>query len=329
MYCAVDEAFDNPLKQQMQQMDMETDKNKYRQSLANNVEEFQQKFHLNPPHSNNNNNFGQSHGVINDYNDQSDYDGGPNGFDNYETLQLGGQYGGSMNKLKPVKYPDKKKCDKPFFTTQGNYTSQNNKSRHDKGTSLSELGRIESDDVSNDSFFDESLSMLDSNYSSMLSTDDNLSDDTGLSSNFNNSDNSKYKLKISHSYCINKFIKSIVDDGSDMLSLASSQDDELYDHIKSCKYCRTEINTRMKDIYGDRQNLSQQSHNSTHKKYKSKQHKDRIQSKHENTKKEMFINDKIFGYNVKEIITIIAISIIIIFILDLLVRVGRRAKLRK
>ena len=55
--------------------------------------------------------------------------------------------------------------------------------------------------------------------------------------------------KISHKYCINKFVNSITNDDSDMFSLVSSQDDDIYDHIKSCKYCRTKINVKIKVYY--------------------------------------------------------------------------------
>ena len=53
-YCAVEEAFDNPLRQQMQRMDRENNINNYRASLARNIEENQRKYGINPPHTTNN-----------------------------------------------------------------------------------------------------------------------------------------------------------------------------------------------------------------------------------------------------------------------------------
>lgn len=215
MYCAVSEAFDNPLKQQMQQMDRENNINNNRYMLEQNIDEYQ-----------------QTNGI----------------------------------------YPTVADNNIPFFTTQGNM-------RKDSGTTISELKKKEMCD-------DDTLSFFDSEYSE---------------------DIKQTKPKLSHSYYINKFMRSIIDDGNDIVSLASSQDDELYDHIKSCKYCRNQINIKMKNYY---KNQTVEDKKDVPVKYKEKS---------------LILPDKIFGYNVKEIILIIVASIIIIFILDLLVRIGKRS----
>lgn len=216
MYCAVTEAFENPLKQQVQQMDRDNNVNNYKSMLENNVDAYQ--------HTN---------GI----------------------------------------YPTITENNIPFFTTQGNM-------RRDNSTTLSELKRKEMCD-------NDTLSLLDSEYSEDLK---------------------QTKPKLSHRNYINKFLKSITDDGNDMISLASSQDDELYDHIKSCKYCRSQINLRMKSYYKNQDIVVE---------------KNNIPIKHK--EKSLILPDKILGYNVKEIILIIVASIIIIFILDLLVRIGKRS----
>ena len=50
-----------------------------------------------------------------------------------------------------------------------------------------------------------------------------------------------------HDYYIKKFVQQIVDD--DMMSMTSSQDSAIYDHIKKCKYCKSQINAKLKQHY--------------------------------------------------------------------------------
>lgn len=235
MYCTVNEAFDNPLKQQMEQLINENNIKNYRGELGKNIESYQQKYGLNPPHTID-----------------------PNKTPNYNP----------SNEI----YPD---ANLDFFTTQGNYTKNNNDI---SGTKISDLRRDEN------KYYDD-MSILDSNYSDMFKSEE--------------------KHQYSHNHYINKFFNSIIDDPSDVASMASSQDDELYDHIKKCKYCRTQINKKMKLHYNKKNKIVKKKNSKIIKNIKS--------------------NDKIFGYDVKEIIIIIVISVIIIFILDLLVKIGKKS----
>lgn len=245
MYCAVEEAFDNPMRQQMQRIDKENRIGNHRASLTKGIEKFQKNNGLSPPY---------------------------NAIEGYINERI---------------YPT---ADLPFFTTQGDYNADlesNQSINTTKGTTLSELQRQE-----DDSFFDDSNSLLDSNYSDLLENNE-----------------SENKVKLSHNHCINKFLKSIVDDRSDIISLASSQNGQIYDHIKSCKYCRNQINQKMKQIYQTKT-----------EKFTQTEEEQQRQSKQTT----LDLPDKIFGYKVKEIIIIITVSIMLIFILDLLVRVGRK-----
>jgi hypothetical protein len=247
-YCAVDEAFDNPMRQQMQRMVKENNINNHKASITRTIEDYQNKNGLTPPHQTT-----KSH-IIEGY-------------------------------INERKYPN---SDIPFFTAQGDYNSTSAApvdfdSQDDKGTTISELKRQE-----DDSIFDESVSLLDSNYSNLIVND------------------KIEKVKLGHNYCINKFLKSITDDGSDVVSLASSQDDQVYDHIKSCKYCRSQINQKMKRMYGKKIETFTD----------GKQEVPIIPPKS--------VSEEVFGYKMKEIIIIITVSIMIIFILDLLVRIGRK-----
>ena len=103
------------------------------------------------------------------------------------------------------------------------------------------------------------------------------------------------KPKYSHNYYIKKFLQDISDDG-DTLSLTSSQDDVVYEHIKKCKYCKTQIN----------KNLKQQ-----------------IQKKPESVIYPKILPTTILGYDIKEIIIIILVGICLIFVLDLFVKIGK------
>lgn len=57
------------------------------------------------------------------------------------------------------------------------------------------------------------------------------------------------KKQKSHPYYIKKFLNSFTDD--DIMSLASNYDTDMYNHIASCKYCRTKINYGMKKRFLD------------------------------------------------------------------------------
>lgn len=73
------------------------------------------------------------------------------------------------------------------------------------------------------------------------------SEDLGLSYGLGSEDETIIPIrrrKRSHPYYINKFLNSFTDD--DLMSLASNYDNDMYQHIVSCKYCRMKINYEMK-----------------------------------------------------------------------------------
>ena len=80
-------------------------------------------------------------------------------------------------------------------------------------------------------------------------------------------------------------------------------------HIKSCKYCKSKIKEKLNS-----NNVKQE-----------------ITNVVENNSPMKFLehfdgNINIFGYNLKELIIIIMAGIILVFVLDLLVKIGRRTK---
>ena len=145
-------------------------------------------------------------------------------------------------------------------------------------------------------------------------------------------DDPNKKQKINHKYYINQFIHNIADDTSDISSMTSGSD-EAYNHIRSCKYCKSQINTKMKSYYNNEfknkaiNNNNQLNHNNN-------------QLNNNNNNKFGLTNDNIMdkvigmsnvaktvkGYDVIEILLIILFGVFIIFILDLFVRLGKNIK---
>ena len=110
--------------------------------------------------------------------------------------------------------------------------------------------------------------------------------------------------KLNHSFCISKMVKSLLED-SDTYSMASSDNNGVYSHVRKCKYCKTKINERMKEYHLQNNYNINQKENETVFEYFDMAH---------------------IGYNLKEILIIILAGIVLIFILDLLVKIGRKMK---
>jgi len=137
-------------------------------------------------------------------------------------------------------------------------------------------------------------SMYDDNSESILSFPSSNGENDSFDFEFK-----KAKGCIDHDRYINKFIKSIIDDCSDIASMSSGYD-ETYNHIKKCKYCKSQLGSRMamkcnKDVPDDH--------------------------------KESYTDINKSG--VKEIFLMILFGIFIIFVLDLFVKLGKSTKLNR
>lgn len=167
----------------------------------------------------------------------------------------------------------------PFMTAQGDFSKQGPYF----GTHIDDIKRAKQD-----------ISYLDEDSLSLLDTPNSIK-------------KKDKKKKKDHNFYITQFLQSIVDD----ISMASSEDDDIYDHIKKCKYCRSEIGKRMKEKYTS----------------------DPFTETNFETTETFLPNitnnfpKKIIGYEITEIVIIIIVGIVIIFILDLLVRIGMRLKI--
>nr|QBK89008.1 MAG: hypothetical protein LCMiAC02_01010 [Mimivirus LCMiAC02] len=126
-----------------------------------------------------------------------------------------------------------------------------------------------------------------------------------------------FKPKYSHKYYIKKFIQEISDD--DMISMTSSQDDSVFDHIKKCKYCKSEINKKLKKHYSKPIKSEEPIVKVTQPKQSNIPYRE--------VAKQVdipLVPSISLGYDIKEIIIIFIIGIILIFILDLCVKIGKK-----
>lgn len=111
---------------------------------------------------------------------------------------------------------------------------------------------------------------------------------------------SSYSSDRSHDYYVDKMFNNLINDNDSLESLKNSVDESVYKHIKSCKLCKKSLDNKMKDYY---QNMYSNNDLVTND--------NRIVE----TKPE---------YNLNEIITVLVVGIIFIFVLDFLVRIGRK-----
>ena len=296
MYCSVREAYDNPLQKKLEE---------YQNNNNNSYQlDFRSATPKRPNDSDNNEEIIQAV-----QNNQDQY--------NVENNQ--NQYNIDKQIVQhPVFVPS-------FFTAQGDYANQgpNNENTNNIGTHIDELKDCSLDSGLNNQYnlddmftLDDSLSFLDSN--SVLPQNNNQVLPEQLDYLL---DKPKSKSKRSHQYYIKKFVMAMIDEtsNSDHMSNISIDNSigsssfenfanyDVYNHVKRCKYCRSEAHKRLRSYY-------------------AKENKDET-----NIKKEGFIGnnftipkDILLGYDLKEIVIMIIIGIILIFILDLFVKIGRK-----
>ncbi|ARF11216.1 hypothetical protein Klosneuvirus_1_73 [Klosneuvirus KNV1] len=174
----------------------------------------------------------------------------------------------------------------PAFFTAQGHYSAKNS--HNEGTTIKDLQNCQTEDSDN-------LSFLDSNLSEKSAKAYKHHEPTKI---------------IDHNYCVNKIIKNIIEE-PDIFSLGSSENDVVYKHVKTCKICKKKIDEKLKDHYKVTTQQNQQ-----------------LSKKEVHTDKLEHFNFEIpnLGYNLKEIMVIILGGIILIFILDLLVKIGKKMK---
>ncbi len=263
-YCDWDKAFDNPIGQKLQEYEQSV--NNYKEVTGQNIASFQHNNNISPPHT-------VEHFASSNFEDPYQTQNIANSF---MPNQMASQY---MPNDGIIQYPQ---FQQSFFSAQGDLN----------GTSVDQLrdqqGAAVFDDMTTfDTRSDTiDLSMLESEESASLP-----------------SLKSYHKPKRSHNYYIKKFISRMMDE-EDMMSMASSQDDDVWQHVQKCKYCRTQVSDHFKIMHTP---MSE---------YSEEPEKPNVVDKIKTT--------RIGGYDLKEIMVMIIVGICFIFMLDVFFKLGRK-----
>ena len=213
----------------------------------------------------------------------------PNTFDNYTDLDINPQRTDPDNPI--IQFPN---IYPAFFTAQGDYSS--------KGPYFgSSIGDLQDDKETKDSNMMEEMSLLDS-----------YSDESFLERSISKNKSKKKAKDLDHQYCIDKIVKTLIDE-PDAVSLASSNDDinYVYKHVKTCSYCKSKIN----------KTINNQCNLSGH----ARDIKNSLTQQNPYELRECFdSSSQNFGYGFKELLIIILGGVVLIFIMDLLVKIGKK-----
>tara|TARA_Y100000780_G_scaffold83939_1_gene75735 strand:- start:3559 stop:4236 length:678 start_codon:yes stop_codon:yes gene_type:complete len=150
-----------------------------------------------------------------------------------------------------------------------------------------------------------------SDLKSELGSEDSLFEEDSLTLNSENNDYSAdslsfssndFKKDFSHSceYCINKYVQEFSKD--DLLSIGSDYND-VFEHVSGCKYCRNEVAKKLKAKFSENK-------------------KDKIDNKKEENEINNFTDN--LKSDIKEIVIVIVVGLVIIFLLDLFYRIGKK-----
>jgi hypothetical protein len=180
-----------------------------------------------------------------------------------------------------------------YFTAQGDYASNK------EGTTINQLKNNYSNNIDLNNEQNNNQSIVDS---LSFDNDTNFTDDITLASKFKKKD-------LDHDYCVNIITKELLSNNGDA-SLMSSHNGKIYKHVKTCTICKNKIKKIMKEQYcsNDDNNIINKLNGIEH--FAEEQH----------------TQLNIIGYDIKELILIILGGIILIFIFDLLVRMGSKLK---
>jgi hypothetical protein len=203
-----------------------------------------------------------------------------------------------------------------YFTAQGDYAHNNYINNNvnnngnplvnptgtnDVGTTIHQLKTSNKNDNNNQSLMDS------------LSFDDNsLSEDISLAPKKkptvvkNTTKNKTVSKPLDHDYCVNIITKELLN--NDDATLMSSHNGKVYKHVKTCEICKNKIKKIMKEQYCDKKDNNIIN-------LKPVNHIEHFEPEEQHN---------VIGYDIKELILIILAGIILIFIFDLLVRMGER-----
>jgi len=140
-----------------------------------------------------------------------------------------------------------------------------------------------------------------------------------------------------HQFYINKVFNDIINSNDDLSikSIETEDNEEVYEHMKRCKYCKYNVNKKMKKYYKKKMKnkdnemiLNELGSNNkileSREKLNKMSHKKTIENFET---KNIFGLFDMTGYETKEIIIIIIFGLMLIFILDIFVKIGRKSRI--
>jgi len=175
-----------------------------------------------------------------------------------------------------------------FFTAQGDMY---------QGTPIKNL---DNNSLDTSSFFSDS-----EGFESLPSSMTQLTDSSLKKTLPNKSDNIEHMVDHSHEYYLRNFLGQTI--GGDKITDHNTYND-ICDHVRTCKYCKDEINLRIsgKEAFSS---IPSKIEN----KPEPKQHIEHFNA-----------NELVNKSNIKEVIIIIVIGISIVFIIDLFIRIRKK-----
>jgi len=348
MYCTVDEAFDNSLRNQMKEYDNTNNqkimKNKTINKTINNTinktinkyDSYDQSFDnyedidIKPNKSKQSNNIEMNNNS--NQNSDQELDNNINNINNinYTNNNISQEMKDDIDQQQGViQYPQ---FMQSFFTAQGDLNSdgpyQNSpvysyKNKNSTGTNIADLKKNNYNDNDTislpDTLMSDDISNFSDNHKSSLG--DELSQIR--KKNENNKKNKKSISNMSHDYCVNMFVREM----NDNVSVNNSIDGNIYIHIKHCKICKQKLNNYMKNNIKEEFNGGDDNESMSSGEIVATNNRiyNNIQSTIPNNIYKYISIDSL-GYDLKEIMIIFLSGIVLVFILDLLVKIGRKTK---
>jgi len=229
-----------------------------------------------------------------------------NKFDNYTDININyPSYFTAQGDYAHNNYMEKPQLTNPYINDNNVGTTINQLKNNNKNNDTNNYtNNYKQNEIPNDT---NNQSLIDS-----LSFDNNtLSDEISLIPKSKKKNNTKNKNNdttkyFDHDYCVKIITKELLN--NDDATLMSSHNGKIYKHVKNCDICKNKIKKNMKDQYCDKiENniIDSKPNNIEHFKVPEEQ-------------------SSVIGYDIKELVLIILGGIILIFVFDLLVKMGEK-----
>jgi hypothetical protein len=218
MFSNIAEAFNPPLKQQLDKLDKINNMNNHKAALAQTVSNYQQKNGLMPPHETNYLDYPYftAQGDINSNNDNENENENENNNNNNN--------GTKLSDLAQKEINETESLAQDYILENDTLSNIPTLYTNTATNSIGSLGSI------------GSFGTQESNY------DNNSTNRSFLTVKTKNKKKSKNVIH-SHEYYIYRFLKELKKD--DLTSLMGEDLDDVYDHVKICGFCKAQINKKL------------------------------------------------------------------------------------